>query len=258
MGECIDAWSPDSRSLATEVTQNGISRILVVNTATGASSFLTPEGVVAHCPVWSPDGAWVAFQNEAADRRDIDVIRADGSGMRSAERQPHRFRGRRSRHMVVLWVDLLRGPGLRLARQRPDQHQCPVDRWAEVGRSTHILAGRLSHFVHRRDRRRDGISTSPTLTARPPTAFSRTRGTTAGPQMVDLSSPGAAARWTWRPRPRNARRQSRWQQAPPPARPRMSPATSAGVRPNRRPRYRGDNAVIPWRSHDVGSRHRPT
>ena len=83
MGECIDASSPYSRSLATEVTQNGISRILVVNTATGASSFLTRKGVVAHCPVWSPDGAGVAFQNEAADRRDIDVIRADGSGMRS-------------------------------------------------------------------------------------------------------------------------------------------------------------------------------
>ena len=83
MDECIDAWSPDSRSLAAEVTLAGVSRILLVDVRTGASRFLTPENVVARCPIWSPDGAWVAFQDATADRSDIEVIRADGSGMRS-------------------------------------------------------------------------------------------------------------------------------------------------------------------------------
>ena len=83
MDECIDAWSPDSRSIATEVTVDRVSRILLVDARTGTSRFLTPDDVVARCPIWSPDGAWVAFQNATADRSDIDVIRADGSGMRS-------------------------------------------------------------------------------------------------------------------------------------------------------------------------------
>ena len=80
-GGCIDTWSPDSRYLATEVTVDDSSRILVADSATGTGRLVTPDGVVAHCPLWSPDGRWIAFAEEAtlwADRI-LAVIRADGT-----------------------------------------------------------------------------------------------------------------------------------------------------------------------------------
>lgn len=82
-GGCVDTWSPDSRWLASEVTVDGASRLLVVDSRTGMGHFITPEGVTAHCPLWSPDGGWIAFTLESsAGSRSLAVMRTDGSGRR--------------------------------------------------------------------------------------------------------------------------------------------------------------------------------
>jgi Tol biopolymer transport system component len=79
--QSIDTWSSDSRFLATEVSLDGQARILVVNVATGAARLVTPAGVVAHNPLWSPDDQWIAFTPETEKGRGLSVIRTDGSGM---------------------------------------------------------------------------------------------------------------------------------------------------------------------------------
>jgi Tol biopolymer transport system component len=82
-GGCIDTWSSDSRWLASEVVVDGASRILVVDSRTRIGHLVTPEGVTAHCPLWSPDGGWVAFTHElSAGSRTLAIIRTDGSEMR--------------------------------------------------------------------------------------------------------------------------------------------------------------------------------
>jgi hypothetical protein len=76
-----DAWSSDSRFLASEVTLDGVARILVVDVTSGLAGPVTPPEVVAHNPLWSPDDAWIAFTPEAKVGRGLSVIRADGTGM---------------------------------------------------------------------------------------------------------------------------------------------------------------------------------
>jgi Tol biopolymer transport system component len=77
----IDTWSSDSRFLATEVTLNGEARILIVDLQSGAARPVTPAGVVAHSPLWSPDDQWIAFTPETAAGRGLSVIQTDGTGL---------------------------------------------------------------------------------------------------------------------------------------------------------------------------------
>jgi hypothetical protein len=77
----IDTWSSDSRFLASEVTDEGVARILIVNVATGEARPVTPPSVVAHNPLWSPDGQWIAFTPETTNRRGLSVIRTDGTDL---------------------------------------------------------------------------------------------------------------------------------------------------------------------------------
>lgn len=79
--QSIDTWSPDSRSLATEVTLDGFARILVVDVASGKGRVLTPPDVTAHNPLWSPDGRWIAFTPELGGHRGLSVIRSDGTDL---------------------------------------------------------------------------------------------------------------------------------------------------------------------------------
>ena len=82
---CVDTWSPDSRYLASEVIVGGASRILIADTVTGDGRLVTPDRVVAHCPLWSPDGKWIAFTLETTpDSRTLAVIGVDGSGCGSS------------------------------------------------------------------------------------------------------------------------------------------------------------------------------
>jgi Tol biopolymer transport system component len=82
-GGCIDTWSDDSRWLASGVFVDGASRIVVVDSRSGVGRFVTPKGVRAQCPRWSPDGAWFAFTLQSqAGTRSLAVIRTDGSDQR--------------------------------------------------------------------------------------------------------------------------------------------------------------------------------
>ena len=77
----VDTWSPDSRTLATEVRTGGVARILLVDVETGFARTVTPIDVVAHDPLWSPDGGSIAFRHETTAGSSLAVIGLDGSGM---------------------------------------------------------------------------------------------------------------------------------------------------------------------------------
>jgi TolB protein len=83
----IDTWSWDSQFLATEVPgTNGSSQIVIVDVAAGSAQAITPASVVAHSPLWSPDGKWVAFIDGAGRQPEpgsLDAIRIDGTGLRT-------------------------------------------------------------------------------------------------------------------------------------------------------------------------------
>jgi WD40 repeat protein len=82
--DAIDTWSPDSRSLATEVVIGiGPARIVVADVVTGAARIVTPLGLAAHAPLWSLDGNWIAFAKQTGAFRSLAIIRTDGSGMRT-------------------------------------------------------------------------------------------------------------------------------------------------------------------------------
>jgi Tol biopolymer transport system component len=81
--DSIDTWSSDSRFLATEANLDGAARIVVADGATGAARAVTPVGVIAHDPLWSPDDRWIAFTEETDRIRSLAVIRTDGSEMRT-------------------------------------------------------------------------------------------------------------------------------------------------------------------------------
>ena len=87
----IDTWSSDSRFLATEVTLDGTARILIVDVTTGAARPVTPKGVVAHNPLWSPDARWIAFTPETSTGFGLSVIRTDGTEMHDVAGDLHGF-----------------------------------------------------------------------------------------------------------------------------------------------------------------------
>jgi Tol biopolymer transport system component len=80
---CVDAWSTDSRWLAADVTVADKPVTLVVNIESGVHHTLGPPDGVAECPLWSPDGRWLAFAHVAdSDRRSLAVITVDGTESR--------------------------------------------------------------------------------------------------------------------------------------------------------------------------------
>jgi hypothetical protein len=81
--DAIDTWSSDSRFLATEVNLGGLARIAIADVDTGAARVVTPTGLAAHNPLWSPDDRSIAFTKEETAVRSLAVIQTDGSGMRT-------------------------------------------------------------------------------------------------------------------------------------------------------------------------------
>ena len=81
--DAIDTWSSDSRFLATEVIIGGLARIVVADVDTGVGRVVTPAGLAAQDPLWSPDRRWIAFTKEVGTVRSIAIIRTNGSGMRT-------------------------------------------------------------------------------------------------------------------------------------------------------------------------------
>ncbi len=88
------AWSPDGRSIAYAadpaiagvigVGAASASSIVVVPVAGGAPAPISPPGVNAYEPVWSPDGKWIAFGGtELPSGKPAEwVARRDGSSAR--------------------------------------------------------------------------------------------------------------------------------------------------------------------------------
>ena len=58
-------------------------RIIVADVVTGSARAVTPLGLIAHSPLWSPDDRWIAFVEEAGGVRSLAVIQTDGSGIRT-------------------------------------------------------------------------------------------------------------------------------------------------------------------------------
>jgi Tol biopolymer transport system component len=81
--DAIDTWSSDSRFLATAVILGGLARIVVADVDTGAVRPVTPTGLAAHSPLWSPDDQWIAFTKESGGARSLSMIRTDGTDMRT-------------------------------------------------------------------------------------------------------------------------------------------------------------------------------
>ena len=80
---CYDVWSPDSRRVAAEVLGDDGQGILVVDVATGDGRFITNPRLEAGCPLWSPDGRFLALGYAGqTGARGIGVIAADGGAFR--------------------------------------------------------------------------------------------------------------------------------------------------------------------------------
>ena len=73
-------FSPDGRRLAAEVLTGSGSDSWVYDLERGTSTRLTFSESSDSVPVWSPDGAWVAFGSDRAERPGLYRKRADGSG----------------------------------------------------------------------------------------------------------------------------------------------------------------------------------
>src|SRR4051794_591277 len=87
---CLDAWSPDSRLLATSVVASGVKRILVVDTDTGEARFVTPAREGAVCTLWSRDGDWIAFDRTPAEGPTvIGKVRPDGTDLQTVGGVPY-------------------------------------------------------------------------------------------------------------------------------------------------------------------------
>ena len=79
---CHDVWSPSSRFLVTgvDVVRGSKGRIVVIDVASGQARFMTPESGQAKCPIWSPDGQWIAYTTSDLV---LERVRADGRGAES-------------------------------------------------------------------------------------------------------------------------------------------------------------------------------
>ena len=78
----------------------GTSRILVTDAPTGSARLVTPDGMVAHCPLWSPDSESIAFAQDLGS-----VCRScpscEPTGVTFRRQWGHRWRRCGRRQLVV-------------------------------------------------------------------------------------------------------------------------------------------------------------
>ncbi len=84
------AYSPDGRTIAFTLDPgSGNASIYVMDVAGSKATRLSPlADTNDQYPAWSPDGRFVAFSNSGSNTPQIDVMRADGSGVVDATRNP--------------------------------------------------------------------------------------------------------------------------------------------------------------------------
>ena len=75
-------WSPDGRSFAYYLSQNGNSDIYVMDVKTKTHRQLTFDGARDWSPAWSPNGKWIAFVSERAGSWDIYRMDANGKNVK--------------------------------------------------------------------------------------------------------------------------------------------------------------------------------
>jgi hypothetical protein len=81
--DSIDTWSSDSRFLATGVVIGDLERIVIIDVAAGTARAVTPPGLIAQNPLWSPDDRWIAFTEVTGAVRSLAVIGTNGTEMRT-------------------------------------------------------------------------------------------------------------------------------------------------------------------------------
>jgi len=80
------AWSRDGRLIAFTSTRDRIPRIFVMDADGKNVHPLTPAGLVAGQPSWSPDGTRVVFV--AGDASQLEIVNADGTGLHRVTNSP--------------------------------------------------------------------------------------------------------------------------------------------------------------------------
>ena len=98
----------------------GMARIVVVDVATGAARTVTPPGVTAHDPLWSPSGRWIAFTEEADGISSLAVIQTDGSDKRTVSGDVVGVGGPDTWSPDGTWIYFGTSPGLRVYRANVD------------------------------------------------------------------------------------------------------------------------------------------
>jgi len=81
-------WSPDGRTIVFESDREGELALYLVAADGGAVTRLTPTGLEAEVPRFSPGGDWITFVSRKGDGPlQLYLVRRDGSDLRH---QDHR------------------------------------------------------------------------------------------------------------------------------------------------------------------------
>lgn len=67
----VGSWSPDG----TRLVASEVGRLVVFDTLATQVAYITPEGVDAYFPEWSPNGAWITFHAGSS----VYLVRPDGT-----------------------------------------------------------------------------------------------------------------------------------------------------------------------------------
>jgi TolB protein len=86
------SWSPDGKRIAFDSKRGDNTDIWVIDVKGKVEQRLTTDAAVDEWPAWSPDGRMIAFaRHESADKSEIYVMNADGSGQTRVSTGPIDF-----------------------------------------------------------------------------------------------------------------------------------------------------------------------